>query len=57
MGEWAALVWFIVWAVVIGAAVIIAIWVGFFIFATKKARALQADFDKGFDSDFFKRNR
>ena len=43
MGEWADLIWFIVWGVVI--------------FAAKKAKAFHADFDKGFDSDFFKRNR
>ena len=57
MGEWADLIWFIVWGVVIFAAVVIAIWVAFVIFATKKAKAFHADFDKGFDSDFFKRNR
>jgi hypothetical protein len=55
MGEWKDLIWFIVWGVAILGAVVTTIWAVVVIIAAKTAKKIHADFDKGFDSNFFKR--
>ena len=57
MPDWNSIIWFIIWAVVIFAAAVIAIWIAVASFAARRFKAIRKDFDKGFDSDFFKRNR
>ncbi|MEO7018365.1 MAG: hypothetical protein ABI067_17795 [Leifsonia sp.] len=57
MIDWNAIIWFVVWAVVILASAGLVIWLIFASFAAARFRAVKKDFDKGFDSDFFKNHR
>jgi len=55
--DWEPIIWFVIWAVVILASVALVIWAGIAIFAARQFKEVREDFDKGFESDFFKRHR
>jgi hypothetical protein len=55
--DWEAIIWFIIWAVVILAGAGLILWAVIAGFAISTARAAKKDFDKGFESDFFKSAR
>jgi len=55
--DWNAIIWFVIWAAVALAAIGIIIWIVVAAFAARQFKAVKADFDKGFDSDFFKNRR
>lgn len=55
--DWGAIIWFVIWAVVIFAAIALAVWITMAVFAARTVRKVSSDFDKGFDSEFFKRHR
>lgn len=56
MPDWNSIIWFIIWAVVILATCGLIIWAILAVLATRAFKAAKKDFDKGFESDFFKRN-
>ena len=55
--DWNSIIWFVIWAAVIIAAVAFTIWVVFALFVARRIKESRRDFDKGFDSDFFKNAR
>lgn len=57
MIDWNSIIWFVIWAVVILVSLGLVAWVVIAAFAARTFKAAKKDFDKGFDSDFFRRNR
>ena len=55
--DWNSIIWFVIWAAVIISAFVLVAWVTFASFIARRVKAEQRDFDKGFDSDFFKNAR
>ncbi|GAB3125772.1 hypothetical protein [Glaciibacter psychrotolerans] len=55
--DWNAIIWFVIWAAAVIASLWLIIWVTVASIAVRRAKAFKADFDKGFDSEFFKRHR
>jgi hypothetical protein len=55
--DWNAIIWFVIWAAVALVSVGLVIWIVVAAVAARHIKAVRADFDKGFDSDFFKNNR
>ena len=55
--DWNAIIWTVIW--VVGALVVLGLitWIVFASFAARQFKAISKDFDKGFDSDFFKSTR
>ena len=61
MIDWNSIIWFVIWAAVILVSLGLIIWASLALFAARQFKSVKsdfkADFDKGFDSDFFKSSR
>ena len=55
--DWNAIIWFVIWAAVIIVGLWFVIWITVVSFAARNFKAVKKDFDRGFDSDFFKNPR
>lgn len=55
--DWNAIVWFIIWSAAIFIGLSMVVWIIVASIAAFVAKSVKDDFDKGFESDFFKRNR